>query len=428
MLLIEGGASEHRNVLRLGLSLVLILSCLPSAGAAVLGLEEAQSIAIERDPSVREIESKRSAFQELAVAGAQLPDPMLRMGFMSLPTDTFHLGQEPMTQVVVGVSQKFPRGKSRSLRSEQLMEQAAVLDEGVRDQRLIARLRVREHYLEVVKQLHLARINADARKAFSDLVEITEDYYATGQAQQQDVLRASVELARVEDRATRIAQDEDRARAQLAAWIGSAAHREVEEDWPQLPAPASPDLVERELPEHPRIAALQRQILAAETGVELADQRYKPEFGVDLSYGGRGGTNPDGSARTDLFSVMLVMDLPLFHGNRQDRYKAASVARSSAAQFRRDDVLRQMGSELELHAATLNRQSERRRLFEETLLPEAEFNAEAAFEAYQAALKDLTTLMRARITELELRLDYAALRAELLKTQARLLYFEGESG
>jgi hypothetical protein len=90
-------------------------------------------------------------------------------------------------------------------------------------------------------------------------------------------------------------------------------------------------------------------------------------------------------------------------------------------------MYRRMRSEAAMQAATLARQLERMKLFEGSLLPDAEFNAEAAFSAYQAALESLTTLMRARITEFELQLDYATLRAEMLKTEARLLYFEGES-
>ncbi len=80
-----------------------------------------------------------------------------------------------------------------------------------------------------------------------------------------------------------------------------------------------------------------------------------------------------------------------------------------------------------MHTATLKRQQERLRLFEERLLPDAGFNAEAAFSAYQAALESLTTLMRARITEYELQLEHATLRAETLKTLARLRYLEGDS-
>jgi outer membrane protein TolC len=395
--------------------------------AAGLSLEQAEALALRQDPLLLEVESRRTAMEEMAVASEQLPDPMLRMGFMSLPTDTWNFGQEPMTQAVIGVTQKFPRGNTRALRAEQIVEQAGALDETLQDQRLRIALAVREDYLEVLKQLKLAEINVEAMQAFSDLADITQDYYATGRVQQQDVLRAAVELAKVQDRATRIAQEEDRARARLETWIGPDAWLELESEWPDLGPPPALDELRERLAGHPRIVTLQKQADAADTGIELAQQRYKPEFGVDLAYGARGGNNPDGSSRADLFSVMLTMDLPLFHANRQDRYKAAAVSESSAALFSRDDTYRRMSSEAGLHAATLKRQFERKKLFEESLLPDAEFNAEAAFSAYQAALDSLTTLMRARITEYELQLEYAGLLAELLKTQARLHYFEGDT-
>ena len=85
-----------------------------------------------------------------------------------------------------------------------------------------------------------------------------------------------------------------------------------------------------------------------------------------------------------------------------------------------------MLSEARLHAAVLGRQLERRTLFEQRLLPDAAFNADAALAAYQAALEDLTTLMRARITEYELQLDYATLLNDTSKTLARLAYLQGE--
>jgi outer membrane protein TolC len=411
----------------------MLISALVLALAAVegradsLSLEAAEAIALEQDPSLQAVQARRAAMDEMAVASDQLPDPILRTGVMSLPTDTWELGQEPMTQVVVGVTQKFPRGRTRALRSEQMFEQSAALDETLGDQRLRIALSVREEYLEVLKQLKLAEINADAIGAFSDLADITQDYYATGRVQQQDVLRAAVELARVQDRGTRIAQEEDRARARLETWIGPAAWRELDSEWPDLGSPPTLDEIRAGLTQHPRVVALQQRVEAADTGIELAEQRYKPEFGVDLTYGGRGGNDMDGSSRADLFSVMVMMDLPLFHKNRQDRYKAAAVSEASAAAFDRDDLYRRLQSEAAMHAATLDRQRQRLALFEKSLLPDAEFNAEAAFSAYQAALDSLTTLMRARITEYELQLDYATLRAELLKTQARLAYFEGES-
>lgn len=411
-----------------------LLTAALHAEGQTLTLAAAEALALRADPSVQAVESRREALEQRAVADAQLPDPLLQAGLMSLPTDSWELGQEPMTQVVVAVSQKFPRGHSRALRAEQMQQQARALGETAGDRRLRLILAVREDYIEALKQSRLSAINADAEQAFANLAEITLDFYATGRVQQQDVLRASVELAKVQDRATRIAEEEDRARAQLAAWIGAAAWQplpadwpaEWPADWPDLDTPAGLARIKDGLPDHPRLAALQRQAAAAETGIELARQRYKPEFGVELTYGARGGNDLDGSSRADLFSVMLMMDLPLFHTNRQDRYVAASAAESSAALFERDDLYRRMASEAELHTATLQRQRERKRLFEERLLPDAEFNAEAAFSAYQAALENLTTLMRARINEYELQLEYSGLLGEILKTKARLAYLQGE--
>ncbi len=399
----------------------------PCYGAA-LTLQGALDLALGDDPSIQAVEARREALQELAVASEQLPDPVLRMGLVSLPTDTWRLGQEPMTQVQIGLSQRFPRGQSRALRAEQVLEQSRALNESARDQRLRIALAVREEYLEVLKHMRRHEVNAAAALAFSDLAEITQDYYATGRVQQQDVLRAAVELARVEDRALRIAAEVDQARARLAVWIGAPAYGDMVREWPQLQEAGSLDDVLTALPQHPRIAALQRQAEAAETGVELSRQRYKPEFGIDLVYGGRGGNDFDGTSRSDLFSVMVVMDMPLFHSNRQDRYTAASLAESTAALLDRDDLYRRMRSEAALHFATLKQQRERLRLFDESLLPDAGFNAAAALEAYQSALDNLTTLMRARITEFELQLEYAELQAEQLKTVSRLHYLGGERG
>lgn len=394
--------------------------------ASALSLAVVEELALASDPGVQSVQSNRLALEEMSVAAKQLPDPLLKMGLVNLPTDTFNLGQEAMTQVQVGMVQKFPRGKSRSLLSEQIGLKSQGLDEVVRDQELQILLAVREQFLEVVKQRHLASINEEAITAFSDVADITQDYYATGRVHQQAVLQAAVELAKVEDRATRIAQDEEQARARLAIWIGNSAYGDLDNDWPQFNFQTSAGVVKDNLYKHPRIQVLQKNISAAETGVELARQKYKPEFALDVTYGGRAGYNLNGSPRTDLLTLMVVMDVPLFHKNRQDRVVAAQVAESSAATFTRDDLLRRMGSEVDFHIATYQKQQERIGLFENQLLPEAAFSSEASFEAYQSSIEDLTTLLRTRITEFDLQLEHARLQAEVRKTQARLLYLEGE--
>jgi outer membrane protein TolC len=411
----------------LGLGFMLWLILPLNAAAQELSLAEAERLALANDPAIRSVEFKSQALEEMSVAARQLPDPMLKVGVVSLPVDSFDFGQEAMTQAVVGLVQKFPRGESRELRSTQLLQQAEMLDESMLDQRLQITLAVRELYLEVIKQQRRSEINDEAIRIFTDFSDITRDYYATGRVNQQDVLQAVVELAKAEERARQISEEEDRARARLSAWLGDASGLSLGDEWPSLQAPLPLDALYERIKTHPRIMAMQKRVNYSETGVELARQAYRPEFSIDVAYGGRSGQNMDGSSRADLFSLMLVMDLPLFHDKRQDRVTASMIAESTAAMFDRDDLYRRMKSEAELNAVTLSKQQDSIQYFGSSILPEARFSAESSFDAYQSSVGDLTTLLRAQITEIDLRLEYVRIQAEALKSQARLLYFQGEN-
>ncbi len=238
--------------------------------AGTLGLEEAERLALQNDPGIEAVNFRSEALRELSVAARQLPDPMLKLGVMSLPVDSFELGQEPMTQLALGLTQKFPRGNSRELRSQQYTHQSEMLQESIQDQRLRTELAVRELYLEIVQQQQRALVNDKAIQVFTDLSGITRDYLAAGRVPQQDVLQAAVEVARAKERASQISEAEARARAELSVWLGSLDESRIAADWPSLAQPLSLGEIEARLKNHPRILALQKQVQAAETRVELS--------------------------------------------------------------------------------------------------------------------------------------------------------------
>ncbi len=395
--------------------------------ATGLTLSETEQIALKEDYSLLAIRSRSQSMSELSVAAEALPDPQLKLGLANLPTDTFNLGQEAMTQTVIGVRQMFPRGHTRALKSERLTQSVARSDAEAEDRERMVLLAVREEYTRIYLHKERQKILQQSLVVFDDLAGITQDYYATGRAQQQDVVQAQLELSKVEERLTRIQQQEEEARARLAERIGADAYRDLDPQWPAVTQPEPAPKIIAALTSHPRIRAWQHEIAKARTSEEIARQAYKPGFAVDLAYGGRGGQNPNGTDRSDMLSVFVSMDIPLFTKNRQDRVLASSVADTSATQFARDDIYRAMKARIDQNAATLSRQQERIGLYQELLLPQAAYNAEAAFEAYQNAVDDLTTLMRARIGEYELKLSYATLRANETITRARLLYLQGES-
>jgi outer membrane protein TolC len=409
-----------------GLAVILLLSAGGHVFADGLTLAEAGHLALADDDTLNAINARRQSLSERSVAVGRLPDPQLKLGFANLPTDTFNLGQEPMTQTVIGIRQVFPRGQTRSLNSLRMDESVAGNDAEAEDRQRLLLLAVREEYTRIYLHLERKKILRQSLVVFADLAEITRDYYASGRAHQQDVIQAQLELSRVKERLAGIEQQEEQARARLSERIGANAYRELDLQWPQVDQPEPLQDILLELQSHPRLRAWQHEIGKAKTSEEIARQAYKPGFAVDLAYGGRGGQNTDGSDRSDFMSVFVTMDIPLFTKNRQDRLLASSIADTTAIQFSHDDIYRSMKARVEENVAVLLRERERLGLYEEFLLPQAAFNAEAAFEAYQNAVDDLTTLMRARIGEYELKLSHAALRADEIITRARLLYLQGE--
>jgi len=412
---------------RLCVATLFLFSGADTIFAAELTIEEAGQLALRDDYTLQAIDARSQSMSELAVAVEKLPDPKLKLGFANLPTDTFKLGQEPMTQAVIGVQQMFPRGHTRSLSSARISESVARNDAEAEDRRLQILLAVREEYIRIYLHRERQKILEQSLVIFTDLAEITRDYYANGRAHQQDVVQAQLELSKVQERLALIRQQENEARARLAERIEADAFRDIQASWPQFSQPPSAQQIVADLVEHPRLRAWQHEIAKSRTSEEIARQAYKPGFAVDLAYGGRSGQNTDGTNRSDFLSVFVTMDIPLFTKNRQDRVLASSIASTSATQYTRDDVYRSMKARVEESAATLVHQQERLGLYQEYLLPQASFNADAAFEDYQDAVGDLTNLMRARIGEYELKLGHAALRAEEITTRARLLYFQGET-
>jgi hypothetical protein len=117
--------------------------------ASGLTIDEATRLAITEDYTLQSLRARGESMSELAVATERLPDPQLKLGFANLPTDTFNLGQEPMTQTVIGLRQKFPRGQTRSLSSKRIYESADRISAESENHALSILLATREEYIRI---------------------------------------------------------------------------------------------------------------------------------------------------------------------------------------------------------------------------------------------------------------------------------------
>jgi len=401
----------------------------PDRGSA-LTLTQALEAAVSQDPWLSGSQYREQALRNESVAAAALPDPKVSLAASNFPVDTFDIHQEPMTQLTVGITQMFPRGDSRGLGRRQKQELAAQEPLLRQDREARVTTRVTQLWLEVFRAQETIRLIGQDRALFEHLADATVAGYASasGGARQQDIIRAQLEITRLEDRLTVVRQQQDTAREQLAEWIGAEAQRPLPQtfpdDWsaPALPTETGSDqTLYRQIRHHPALLAFDQRIDAMDTGVELARQKYRPEWGLFAQYGYR-EDDLTGRDRADLFTVGVTFDVPLFPGNRQDKDVGAASARAEALKTEKLLLARQMMAELETAMAGLRRLEERQALYSGQLLPQMAEQADAALTAYNNDDGDFTEAIRARIDELNARIDYLSIRAERLKTIAGLQY------
>lgn len=390
--------------------------------AKALTLQEVEDITRMNDYISQSQLSRRDAFKESAVADGQLPDPQLNVGLFNAPIDNFDLDREPNTQLRFGVSQSFPRGDTLKIRTQQT--QWSSKEQGFRSQDQLAQSvrMARENYLDIFYNVGAQGIIHQSHQYFSQLVEIAESFYSVGRVNQQDVLRAQLELSRLEERVIIFKKNEDLSRAELSKWLDDRAYEVIDTGFPILVEIVAQHDVIDELVYHPSVKASDSVISFFNEGVSLAEEQYKPGWSVGVEYRKRFGNNADGSDRDDQMAALVKIDLPIFTNKRQDRRLSSSQHRVMAAKDVRIDQLQVLKRSVLREFAAFRKFKEQSELYDLQLVPDANANANASLKAYQSGVTEFTTLARARITQLDIQLEALRVKIEAAKAQARILY------
>lgn len=403
------------------LLLILLLASPAKLTSAPLSIKQAEHLALERDPTTARYHELAAARENSAEAARSLPNPVLIGEAMNLPIDDgFRLDRTPMTQITIGLRQTFPRGDTRALSSARERTRATAELARARDAGRTALRGVRQAYLELLYQRKALTVLAETRELFQELLEITEREFAAGRGTQQAVLEVELELERLEDRISTVHAAESAAEAEFARWVGNeVAARPLTGTFPELPLPH-----EDGIRAHPLLRAEEAAVEDGRQGIELARQGYRAEWSLQLSYGRAPGARAQGGV--DRLSGMLMVDLPLFSRQRQDSEVAASQHQRDAAMLALTEQARDLDARHAAILSRLHRLDERDTRFRDRLLESARANAEAADQAYRAGTIAFSDLIRARVMNLQTRLDSLRVFSDRRQTQAELLYLLGE--
>jgi outer membrane protein TolC len=409
---------------------VIALLALPFTYASAqhdvpLTIAEAEKLALASEPGQQALRARAAALEEQAVVAGALPDPMLRVGLNNYPIESGGFTTEGMTNVGAVYRQAFPRGDTRSLNNRKFtrLAEAQMQEADARGDDVLAATRIA--WLDLYYWSKARELVRESRPFFDDLATITRSLYAVGRRNQQDVLRAELELSRLDDRLIDIERQQLRARAQLREWIGEDAGRRVAGKLPRWDdAPPLEDLIAA-LREHPALQAADARIAAQDTGVEIAEQRSKPGWALDVGYSYRNGSLPSGDPRSDFVTVGVTVDLPFFRKKSVDSTLSAALQERSAARADKQRMQRSLESRLAAEYARWQELSRRLALYEERILVQANDHAQASLLAYQNDRGDFADVMRGYIDDLNTRIDYVRLNVEREQAYAVLANLGG---
>lgn len=421
----------------------------PISQTKSLSLKHAIEFAQKNDPWLTGNKHQQQAIESMSTAALTLPDPKMSIGVNNLPTNGFDFSQEAMTQFKVGVSQVFSRGDSLAIKHQQLRTSSEAYPYQRQDRNAKVAVTVGGLWLDAFKAQQSIALIEKNRALFDQLTDIAQINYAStsGKTRQQDIIRAQLELTRLEERLDLFAGQQSKYHGMMSQWLvnidtekltanseqslNHTAVFKVDINLPDISL-LNPTLVSKnsrltpskladKLTGHPSILALDKKIAATKTGIHLAEQAYKPEWGVNASYGYR-DDEPNGASRADFFSIGVTFDLPIFTENKQNMTVKSAISQAESVKTEKLLLIRQLISSFNSAKGRYLRIQKRKSLYQDKLLPQIHDQAEASLSAYTNDNGNFAEVVRSRIAVLNAEIDHINLLVEEQKLKLSLNY------
>lgn len=371
----------------------------------------------QRNPEIKAARERWEAAKAVVPQVQTLPDPKLQFGYQRMPMLPPAV-QGPM----YGFGQEIPFPGKLRLRGEVAMKEAERLEQEYQAIRLRLIANLKQAYFDL-HFVHKSIEIVDRNKALLIQFEKTaKARYAVGQAAQQDVFRAQVEISRVLDRLAVLEQQKESLHAAINRLLNRppagplGTPQEVQVAILTLPLA---DLSRRADEFSPILQASAKGVERGEQSVSLARRQFYPDF--DLSALG---------TRNDLindngYQVMLGIKIPLFYETKQRQGVKEALAGLAGARedltATRQDILFQVKD-----AYVQTQRAERLiTILRDAIIPQSTLALQAAQAGYAVGKVDFLTLLNSLLTLQESQLE---LHGEMVSHEKAVARLEAVTG
>jgi cobalt-zinc-cadmium efflux system outer membrane protein len=384
--------------------------------------------ALSKNPDVLAAKSKWEVLRERPPQAGSLEDPMVGLGIVNLPTDTFSFRQEDMTMKEVSVTQKVPYPGKRPLRSEMAQKEAEAAYSDYEEAKNKISRDMKTAYYELFYINKAIQVTEKNREVLKLLNQIAETKYSVGEGIHTDVFKAQVELSKMIDELIMFSQN----KRSLKARINTLLHQppfatlgEPEELSFEKFSAEPEELVKAAMDRRPLLQSMKRMVERNQAGLRMAERDYYPDFDFKLAYGQR-DDGPMGR-RADMVTAMVAINLPLWYKTKQDRKVAESQKDIQAAK----DQLSAMTNEIRFmigdKLTEVERAERQLELLKTGIIPLATLSLDSAMASYRVNKVDFITVLDSLMTLFRYEIQYYRLLTDSRKSIAEIEAAVGKS-
>jgi outer membrane protein, heavy metal efflux system len=403
-----------RSIVMLSVLLALTSNAVAAQDSARqpdLTLHEVYELARERSLNVQAARAGAAAAAARESSAALPPDPQVQLGAMNLSLPSLSSDMPGAMLPSIQLMQMIPTAGKLGLNGRIARQSTAiaesVADEAWWDVRARAAMQFYDIY-QADRHLVVMEETLDWLRQFAD---IAATMYSVGSGTQSDVLRAGVEVARMEADVARMRAMRTSAAARLNALLDRPAATPIATAvFTPVPAvlPAADVLIDMADQSRPMLERGRLALEQARTRETLARREIWPDLSVGVQYGQRGSDM--GTER--MGSLMLGFTVPVFAGRRQMQMRTEAAAMSQMAEADLRDMRAQVDARIAGMVAELDRARTLIDLYRSEVLPQAEANVTSALASYRVGRVDFMTLVDAQMTLNEYRQEQYVLLAE----------------
>lgn len=361
----------------------------PATADSRITLQQLVKTALARNPAIKRAAERFEAQRARAPQARSLPDPMVSGGWMGNITPFSVQHGDPSSYRGLTVSQDIPFPGKLGLRGKIAGREAEAgrWEYEQTRRRVVSEVKAAYYaYFYDTKALEITEKNKDL---LQKLENIAEARYRVGKGIQQDVLRAQVEVSRIDQKLIVLRQEEHTAQARLNTLL----YQDPESHLP-LPAPIKPadfhdslvDLYGMAHKNDPGLERDRRMIEGGQYSVNLAQKAYEPDLSVAYTYEQR----PD---LADMHGVMVGINLPVFFRSKQREGVIEASHELNAANRDFDDRLTAVNFEIKQQYLTATASRDLMNLYAKAIVPQSSLALESSMSAYEVGKVDFLSML-----------------------------------